>query len=327
MRSPASDSRKGRMRGMPPATDASNRKSTPAPSAVSNSERPCIASSSLLAVTTGLPAMSASTMSERAGSTPPITSTTMSTSGSFTKPSTSSVKQLEGSGRPRSRPTSRTATRVISSGTPERVSITSALSCTSRPSALPTLPHPRIPTRTLSSTALASHLRHVVTDEEVVEGLASDDDTRVAVAHEHHGRSLQEVVIRRRRVRVRARHRHGEDVVDRDSRRQPGVPYEDVALLAVLARNRRDGRSRVGGARREERLVAGAVGDRPGVVAHPAVHRHVGADPRHLLDRADGVDGEAGGPGDGTARFDAQPRRGVDAGGTTRVAVCPAHAA
>ena len=39
MRSPASDSRSGRMSGMPPATDASNSRSTPAPSAVSNSSR------------------------------------------------------------------------------------------------------------------------------------------------------------------------------------------------------------------------------------------------------------------------------------------------
>ena len=47
---------------MPPATDASNSRSTPAPSAVSNSSLPKLASSSLLAVTTGLPAFSASTI-------------------------------------------------------------------------------------------------------------------------------------------------------------------------------------------------------------------------------------------------------------------------
>jgi hypothetical protein len=53
------------MSGMPPATDASKRRSTPEPSAVSNSSLPTLASSSLLAVTTGLPALSASVMSER----------------------------------------------------------------------------------------------------------------------------------------------------------------------------------------------------------------------------------------------------------------------
>ena len=55
MRSPASDSRSGRMSGMPPATDASNSRSTPAVSAASNSSSPKFASSSLFAVTTGLP--------------------------------------------------------------------------------------------------------------------------------------------------------------------------------------------------------------------------------------------------------------------------------
>ena len=43
-----------------------------------------LASSSLLAVTTGLPARSALVISSRAGSIPPMTSTTRSTSGSAT---------------------------------------------------------------------------------------------------------------------------------------------------------------------------------------------------------------------------------------------------
>ena len=49
MRSPASDSRSGRMIGMPPATAASNSRSTPARSAAANSSAPWLASSSLLA--------------------------------------------------------------------------------------------------------------------------------------------------------------------------------------------------------------------------------------------------------------------------------------
>jgi hypothetical protein len=56
MGSPRSDSRSGRMMGMPPATAASNSRSTPAASAAANSSAPTLASSSLLAVTTGLPA-------------------------------------------------------------------------------------------------------------------------------------------------------------------------------------------------------------------------------------------------------------------------------
>ena len=55
MCSPTSDSRSGRMSGMPPATAASKSRSTPAASAAANSSAPTLASSSLLAVTTGLP--------------------------------------------------------------------------------------------------------------------------------------------------------------------------------------------------------------------------------------------------------------------------------
>ena len=66
MRSPTSDSRSGRMSGMPPATAASNSRSTPAASAAANSSAPTLASSSLLPVTTGLPAARAARI-ERAG--------------------------------------------------------------------------------------------------------------------------------------------------------------------------------------------------------------------------------------------------------------------
>ena len=67
MRSPTSDSRSGRMIGMPPATAASKSRSTPARSAASKSSAPCLASSSLLPVMTGLPALSAVRMRSRAG--------------------------------------------------------------------------------------------------------------------------------------------------------------------------------------------------------------------------------------------------------------------
>ena len=81
MRSPASDSRSGRISGMPPATADSKSRSTPAVEAASKSSAPQLASSSLLAVTTGLPDFRASRIRVRAGSMPPMTSTTTSTVG------------------------------------------------------------------------------------------------------------------------------------------------------------------------------------------------------------------------------------------------------
>src|SRR5438270_301307 len=100
--SPASDSRNGRMSGMAPATAASNSRSRPAAAAASNSSAPTLASSSLLAVTTGLPALRASRIRLRAGSMPPITSTTTSTSGSLTTEAASWVRQPSGMATPRS---------------------------------------------------------------------------------------------------------------------------------------------------------------------------------------------------------------------------------
>ena len=66
----------GRMIGIPPATAASNRKSTPCSSAASRSSFPCSAIRSLLADTTFFPAFKASRIMVLAGSIPPITSIT-----------------------------------------------------------------------------------------------------------------------------------------------------------------------------------------------------------------------------------------------------------
>ncbi len=112
--SPSSDSRRGRTSGMPPPTAASNSTSTPDASAVANTSPPWLASSSLLAVMTGLPALSASRMNWRAGSMPPITSMTTSMSGSLTTDAASLVKRSRGRSTPRSFEALRTATRVIS---------------------------------------------------------------------------------------------------------------------------------------------------------------------------------------------------------------------
>ena len=88
---------------------------------------------------------------------------------------------------------------------------------------------------------------------------------------------------------VRARDGHREDVAHRDIGRQLGVADEQVALLAVLARDRGRERARRAGPLGKERLVARAVGDRPQVVAHAAVDRDVRAHAGDRLDRADPV--------------------------------------
>ena len=103
MRSPTSDSRSGRMSGMPPATAASKSRSTPARLGRRRTARrrrwraaPC------WPVTTGLPALSASRISSRAGSMPPMTSTTTSTSGSSTTAAASLVSTPSGRATSRS---------------------------------------------------------------------------------------------------------------------------------------------------------------------------------------------------------------------------------
>ena len=77
--SPANDSVSGRIRGIPPPTAASNRSETPLAAAAANRAGPLAATSSLLAVTTGLPASSALSTRLPAGSRPPISSTTSET--------------------------------------------------------------------------------------------------------------------------------------------------------------------------------------------------------------------------------------------------------
>ncbi len=149
MRSPASDSRSARMSGTPPATDASNRRSTPAAAAASHSSAPWLASSSLLALTTGLPLRRASSTRSRAGDMPPITSTTTSIAGSRTTPKGSVVIRRSTPGTSRSLDAERTATLTSSSATPVRSAIRPASVSNRRASALPTLPQPSRPTRTV----------------------------------------------------------------------------------------------------------------------------------------------------------------------------------
>ncbi len=108
--SPRRLSRRARMIGMPPATAASKSRSTPASSLTANSSVPTLASSSLLAVTTGLPARSAAVISSRAGSIPPMTSTTRSMELSATTAWASRVRTPSARSTSRSRLRLRTAT-------------------------------------------------------------------------------------------------------------------------------------------------------------------------------------------------------------------------
>src|SRR5690606_28299169 len=149
-------SRSGLMMGIPPATLPSKNRSTPRRAAKERSSGPCLASTSLLAVTTGLPLSSAAAMRSRAGSTPPMTSTTMSMPGSLTI-SHGSVVSSAGS-----RDTvllflgSRTATRRTSMGAPARAAMRSPLACKIESTPLPTVPHPSRPTCTGFSTGASS---------------------------------------------------------------------------------------------------------------------------------------------------------------------------
>src|SRR5581483_11409456 len=326
IRSPASDSRSGRIRGIPPATDASKSRSTPAVSAASNSSLPTLASSSLFAVTTGLPRLIASVMTERAGSIPPITSTTTSTSSSATTTSASCVKTPAGSGTSRSRARLRTATRPTSIRTPARDSIRSAWSSRRRTSADPTFPQPSRPTLMESVTAIAASLSPgLVQADDVVERLAPDDDARLAVADEDDCGAWQPVVVGRHRVAVRAGARDREHVPHLNVLGQRGVAHEEVALLAVLARDGGDERARRLGARGNERLVARPVHHGARVVAHPAVDRDVRPHVGDVLDRADAVQRQPGRPRDRAPRLDHQSRRRVEARRAARTRERVAH--
>jgi len=125
------------MRGMAPATAASKRRSTPALAAASNNSAPDAAISSLLAVTTGLPAFRAVSTSSRAGSNPPMSSTTRSISGSATTDAGSSVKVWN---PVRALVRSLTATRETSRRSPVRAAMVSPFSAISATTAAPTLP-------------------------------------------------------------------------------------------------------------------------------------------------------------------------------------------
>ena len=151
MRSPANDSRRGRMSGMAPATAASKSRSTPDALAMSASAPPWEAMSSLLPVTTGFLAARAASMRPRAGSMPPMSSTTTSTAGSSTKALASPVSKWAGiSGRTRAGSPTATPARVRR--TPERAAMPAASDRRSETKAPPTLPAPSTATLTAGTS-------------------------------------------------------------------------------------------------------------------------------------------------------------------------------
>src|SRR5215475_7036781 len=103
---------------------------------------PSSASSTLLAVTTALPAASAVSSRDRAGSMPPITSTTMSTSSRPARATASVVISPGSTATARARAGRRTATPATSSGAPTRASRSAAWSPSSRYTSEPTMPQP-----------------------------------------------------------------------------------------------------------------------------------------------------------------------------------------
>src|SRR5262245_47685484 len=119
---------------------------------------PCLAMTSLLAVTTCLPRSIARRISVRAGSSPPSTSITISIEGS-SMTSLASVTIGAGTVTARGFSGCRTSTLRISTGRPIRRSRVSLLVRSTRATPLPTVPRPRSPTPRRPLTLTSSGAR------------------------------------------------------------------------------------------------------------------------------------------------------------------------
>ena len=190
MRSPASDSRSGRMSGMPPATDASNRRSTPA---ASGGLEQLLAGVREQLLVGGDDRLAGLQRGERSGCAPARCRRSprrRRRRRDRRRPtSASSVSTPAARSTSRSLARSRTATRATSSRTPARRAITSALSASEAHERAPTLPQPRMPTRTVfhalivartaEPSRLQAHSSGVgVEPDEIVVGLAAHHDPR-----------------------------------------------------------------------------------------------------------------------------------------------------
>src|SRR5919202_3325714 len=119
-------------------------------------------------------------------------------------------------------PRLRVSTPLSSGRRPVAASMPAARSASSAANAEPTVPWPSSPTL------------NDVTGREVLEGLAPDDDSRLAVPAEDHRRPRHAVVVAGHRVPLRPggrRHQH----IARLRRVELHVAHDDVARLAVLA--------------------------------------------------------------------------------------------
>ena len=151
--SPASDTWSGRMRGMPPATAASKYKRTPPSAAAAKTSAPWRASSSLLAVTRGLPERRVDMASSRVGSVPPMTSTTTSMSGWVIASAALSVRRFLGTTAGRGRVVSETRMVATSIWTPHCEAMRSDCAFRSSSNAVPTVPQPNRATLQLAGGA------------------------------------------------------------------------------------------------------------------------------------------------------------------------------
>src|SRR5689334_8358434 len=138
--------RNGAISGMPPPTLASNMMSSPRACASASNSGPDFAISSLLAVTTCLPAWMARRMNVPAGSSPPMTSTTMSTNGSSRTSLALVVSKFGGKSTVRGLERSRTAARRTTSDAPTWRAKYSRRSSRARATPPPTTPRPIRPT-------------------------------------------------------------------------------------------------------------------------------------------------------------------------------------
>ena len=127
----------------------------------------------------------------------------------------------------------------------------------------------------------------------------------VAVAHEHRRGPRGRVVVRAHCERVRAGRRDGQEVADA-RRRKRDVVDEDVARLAVEARDADRLRRRLVGARRRECRVPRAVELRARVVRHASVDRDPG-DGVEPLHRAHAVERDSGAADERTTRLERDP--------------------
>src|SRR5450759_3204749 len=322
----------GEMIGMPPPTDASKAMSTPAVAAASMTSWPLAAMSALFAVTTDLPALSAPMTTSRATPTPPMSSMTMSMSGSAMMAKASSVTRSAGMPSASARSVRLSATRVNSMSTPalRRKSSLWRLKISTTPD--PTVPRPMRPTLTvrmwdsfrglrvpdgrgMTSSAIVPEERGcavlaprcgaalpLFAAQQVVVRLPAHHHPGLPVLHEHDCGPNLLVVVARHRLAVGAGRAHADDVADLNGL-DADVARDEVAGLAVLARDGHDLAAGLVGLVGHEHLVVRVVQGGADVVGHAAVDRHVGADAGDVLDRAGGVQRHAGVGHDRAARL------------------------